>query len=211
MSLLPQVLCSHRNVTDVLMNFSVSTSFGGCLSWQEFSQIVWSLYGYSPLLDRSDQEGNPLKRHRTVPSAHGYYPFRVYAVMAGGVYRYIPGLLPYDKFGLPIVSYLQKIRWLDHRDEVADASQPFVSSAPLILVIVLDIRNTNKWDDLSGEAIRWVWFYEAGAMAHNVVLAAEAWDLNANIVPVTDPGSLCDLLLLRETNYQPMLIVPLGG
>jgi hypothetical protein len=37
---------------------------------------------------------------------------------------------------------------------------------------VLDVEKTIDWDDLSGEDARWIWYYEAGAAAHNVLLQA---------------------------------------
>ncbi|GAF68485.1 unnamed protein product, partial [marine sediment metagenome] len=125
------------------------------------------------------------------------------------VYRYIPGISDVDWWGFPIVTFLIKIRRGDHRQEIAQASQPFVASAPLIIISVLDIQKTIQWDDLSGEEIRWIWYYEAGASAHNVLLEATAWDLSANIVPPTDTAAIRSLLRLTE-NYLPLLVVPVG-
>jgi nitroreductase len=209
-SLLPKIEQSGMNLTEAINERDESTSIDGEVTRKEKSQILWSSYGYSYLLDNSNQAGNPLKRHRTIPSAHGYYPFRIYAVTKNGVYRYIPGLLDYDRFGLPIVAFLFKIRMGDKRDVVADASQQFVKDAPLLVIPVLDIKKTNQWDDLSGEAIRWVWFYEAGASAYNVMLQATALDLEANIVTPTDVAAISDLLRLNNEDFQPMYIVPVG-
>ena len=102
-----------------------------------------------------------------------------------------------------------KIRNGDTREEIAQASQPFVASAPFLIISVLDIRKTNQWDDLSAEKFRWVWYYEAGASVHNVLLQAKAWSLSANIVPIINTESIRSLLKLND-NYSPLFIVPIG-
>ena len=209
LSFLPRMKNSGVSLSTVLDEREETTSFGGILSRQEKSQVLWASYGYLYNLDKIDQENNPLKRHRTVPSAHGFYPLRIYAVTKRGIYRYIPDFQDYDRFGLPIVTFLMKIRMGDRRDDVADASQSFVSSAPFIIISVLDKRKTNQWDDLSAEELRWLWFYESGASAHNVLMEASAWDLTSNIVTISDPTAIRSLLRLNE-NFQPLFIVPVG-
>jgi nitroreductase len=209
LSLLPHIKDTSLNLTAVIQNRSETTSFAGELTRQQLSQLLWASYGYSYLLDKSEGENNPIKRHRTVPSAHGYYPLRMYAVTSSGVYRYIPGLMNFDKWGLPIVTFLMKIRTGDKRGELANASQPFVASAPLSIISVLDIKNTIKWDDLSGENVRWLWYYEAGASAYNVLLEATAWNLSGTIGTPTDSGALRSLLRLNES-YAPLFVVPVG-
>ena len=209
LSFLPRIKTSSMSLSTALQKRNETTSFEGRLTRQERSQVLWASYGYSYLLDKSRQEENPLKRHRTVPSAHGYYPLRMYAVTKSGIYRYIPGILDFDKWGFPIVTFLMKIRRGDKRAEIAQASQPFVASAPLVIISVLDIKKTNQWDDLSGEELRWIWYYEAGASAYNVLLEATSWDLSANIVTITDTAAIRSILRLNE-NYLPLLIVPVG-
>lgn len=209
LSLLPRIKESGASLLTVLEERSETTSFAGNLTRSEVSQVLWASYGYSYLLDKSDAPNNPIKRHRTVPSAHGYYPLRMYAVTKSGIYRYIHGIFSCDIWGLPIVSFMLKIRNGDKREEIAQASQPFVVSAPFLIISVLDIRRTNQWDDLSAEKFRWIWYYEAGASAHNVLLQAKAWNLTANIALITDTESVRSLLRLND-NYLPLFIVPIG-
>ena len=101
------------------------------------------------------------------------------------------------------MSLMLKIRNGDKRDEIAQASQPFVVSAPFLIISVLNIKKTNQWDDFSGEKFRWLRYFEAGASAHNVLLQAKAWNLTANIVPIADTESVRSLLRLND-NYLPL-------
>jgi nitroreductase len=127
-SLLPKVIETQMNLTTSLQQRTQTTSFQGTITRQELSQLIWSSYGFSQYLDKSNQDLNKVKRHRTVPSAHAYYPLEIYAVTAQGVYKYQPNLLTMfgnysaDFIGLPVVTYLQKIRNGDNRASLAAAS-----------------------------------------------------------------------------------------
>ena len=151
-----------------------------------------------------------VKRHHTVPSAHGYYPFRIYAATGNAIFRYMYGLYNIDLWGLPVVSYLLPMKFGDKRAEIAQATESFASDAPLNIIIVLDIALTNQWDDLSHESLRWIWYYEAGAAAHNVLLQATARGLAGNILHINDKEAICSLLRLDSENFDPMFVVPVG-
>jgi nitroreductase len=214
-SLLPRIEISDMNLTTAIEGRNETTSWEeGNLTRQEISQLLWASYGFSYYLDKSRQGKNPIVRHRTVPSAHGYYPLRIYAVTKSGIYRYIPGLYRFYMWNLPVVTFLMKIRSGDKREEIAhSSSQPSIASAPLSIISVLDIKKTKgmigKRDDLSGEEFRWLWYYESGASAHNVLLEATAWNLSANIVLPTDIVAIRSILRLND-NYLPLFIVPVG-
>ncbi len=217
-SLLPRIQISSLSLSKTLDNLSEGTSFAGTLTKHEVSQVLWSTYGFSSYIDRSEQEKNTVKRHRTVPSAHGYYPLRMYPVTKQGIFYYQPNLfikfqkVPVDFLGLPILTFLVKKISGDHRFEVAEAaSHPLAASAPLIILIVLDLemtRPTGK-DDLSDEIYRRFWYYEAGASAHNVLLEATSWNLSASIISPTNALAIQSLLQLDE-NFFPLFIIPVG-
>ncbi len=219
-SLLPRVEASDISLTTALEERNEGTSFAGELTEQEISQLIWSSYGFSYYLDKSGSS-NTVKRHRTVPSGHGYYPFDIYAITESGIYRYYPNLLtsinwllksaPVDFFGIPIMTFMMKVANGDMRDEIAQASDLSVSSAPLTIVSVLDIDHTRpEWhDDFSDESIRWVWHFEAGSSAHNVLLETTACGLSANVFPVTDDESVLSILGLDD-DFDPMFVVPVG-
>ena len=136
-------------------------------------------------------------------------------ITSGGAYWYIPcvydpvyGLL-HGRWNLPIITFLIKTVREDIRQEIAEASEAFLSSAPLMIVPVLDLRRANRWDDLSGERFRWIWFYEAGACAHNVLLEATAWNLSGNIATIHNPVQIMNALHLND-NFIPLLVIPVG-
>jgi nitroreductase len=217
-SLLPRIQTSSLSLCTALDQRSEGTSFNGTLTRNEMSQFLWCTYGFSPFIDRSGQQNNAVKRHRTVPSAHGYYPLQMYAMTEKGIFYYQPNLLtklstyPVDFLGLPILTFLMKRISGDHRLEAAEASaQPSIASAPLIILSVLDLKMTRPagGEDLSAEIYHRFWYFEAGASAHNVLLEAISWNLSATIVLPTDTLALRSLLQLDE-NFLPFFVIPIG-
>ena len=208
-SLLPRVEFSDTELTTALEErVEVTTWESDSITRKDLSYLIWASYGYSYYLDKSGS--NVVKRHHTVPSAHGYYPFRIYAATKNGVFRFMYGLYNIDLWGLPVVSFLLPVKLGDKRSEIAQVTESFASDAPLHIIIVLDIDKTNQWDDLSDESMRWIWYYEAGAAAHNVLLQATSRGLNGNILTINDKGAICSLLRLDSEGFDPMFVVPVG-
>jgi nitroreductase len=196
-SLRPAPVENAMNLTEVLLRRNETSTFSGILTRQQQGQLVWSAYGYSPYIDRSNQDLNKIQRHRTVPSAHGYYPLVFYAVTPKGVYRYQPNLLTsigqysLDYIGLPVLTYLQRIQSGDHRSELAAASSlPALDIAPLTLVAVLDSAKTHG----AGDNYTQFWHLEAGAALHTAMLEAAALGLPTAQVTPTDPAAIATLL-----------------
>jgi len=81
---LPQVVDNDLSLEDAINNRLIVDSWDDVpLSLLEQSQLIWSSYGYSYLIDNVN---NPPKRHRTLPSAIGIYPFKIFAANhSGGV------------------------------------------------------------------------------------------------------------------------------
>jgi len=217
-STFPRLEQSDVSLSVALDKCTETTTFNGTLSRNELSQFFWSTYGFSPYLDRSKQESNSVIRHRSVPSAHGYYPLRMYAVTENGVFYYQPNLLmkfnryQIDFIGLPILTYLVKKISGDYRGEIAEVSSlPSVASAPLIIVLVLDLDMTRPpgKDDLSGDDARRFWFFEAGASVQNVLLEAAAWDISTAIALPEDTLALQSVLQLDE-KFLPLFLLPVG-
>lgn len=209
---LPKITETPLNLTIALQQRTETTRFQGTITQQELSQILWSCYGFSYYLDKSNQELNQIVRHRSIPSAHAYYPLEIYAVTASGIYRYIPNLLTMfsnysvDFIGLPIVTFLYKIKSGDNRAQIAAVSSlPSLSSAPLSIITVL---NWNKTKD-AGQVYLPFWYLEAGATTQNIMLEATALGFQSNIALPTDNTILSSLLNLND-GYTPLLIVPLS-
>jgi SagB-type dehydrogenase family enzyme len=83
---------------------------------EDLSGILWSAYGI-----------NREAGGRTVPSAFGIYPLKIYVVMANGIYQYQP-----EKNELtPIVQG-------DYRQYTGDDMSPYAATAPLNLLFYAD-------------------------------------------------------------------------
>jgi nitroreductase len=220
-SFLPKIKYSDAALSNVIKSRSEEESFSGKLSLHEQYQMIWSTYGFSYLLDKAKSEFfYHITRHRTVPSAHGYYPLDVYAFTEKGVYLYYPNIVlgfignpEIDFSGIPIISLMKKTADDDFRKELAEAcDKQAIESAPLSIVIILDLEKTRPagGDDFSGEDFRWIWYYEAGASAINVLLEATAWSLSANVYNILDNSLICSILDLDETVFKSIYAIPVG-
>ncbi|MFO7678121.1 MAG: nitroreductase family protein [Thermoplasmatota archaeon] len=217
-SLLPRIQQSTFTLSDALEARTEADVIGHEITRSEQTQLLWSSYGYSYLLDRADYGMDfHISRHRTVPSAKGYYPFHIYAVSSSRVFEYIPNIynplqfsyfLP--RFPFPVFTYFKPLFRGDVREEIATAStNPEYSTAPLLIVIALNVEKTNKTVDFSGEEWRWIWYYEAGSIAHNILLSSAAWDLSTSLGLAVDADLIRSTLDLDDT-FIPILIVPAG-
>jgi nitroreductase len=224
-SYLPKIKYSEMNLTTAIEECTESSSLGGKLSTEEQFQIIWSSYGYSYLLDKSGFDFiYHINRHRTVPSAHKYYPLRIYIVTESGIFRYIPNiydpligplqiLFNFPRFPYPVVTFMVKIKNGDYREELGHiCSEQIIASAPLNIISVIDIERTRPegYDDFSGEDLRWLWYYEAGASSYNLLLEATAFGFSGDIVPVTEKDDVCILLGLDSEIFEPVFVVPVG-
>jgi len=219
LSLLPRIKKSSMSLTTAIEERSEATSWQDGVTRRELSQIIWASYGYSNYLDNSDPEINyfNITRHRTVPSGCGLYSLRIYTVTKSGISRYIPNIADtiYGKVqGLrswPQITFLWKIKFGDKRSTIAEASEEYVGSAPLILISILDYEQLDKLGfPLHEYFIPWAMYYEAGASAHNVLLESTAWGLSGNVTPVIDKDAVVNLLGLDSERFEPLLVVPVG-
>ncbi len=112
-----------------------------------------------------------------------------------------------DYFGLPIVTFIKQTLQQDLRNSIAQlCNQPNIASAPLFIIPVLDLERAKE---LSIESARRFWYYESGAVAHNVLLETTVLDLSAKIIYPVDSTTVRSLLQLPESNV-PILIIPIG-
>ena len=200
------------NLTTILDHRHETTNLTGTLTQNQIDQLVWSSYGFSPYLDRSTQTLNYIQRHRTVPSAHAYYPLTIYAITPTSISRYQPNLLksvgrPADTLGLPILTYLKQITTGDHRADLAAASSlPSLATAPLTLIVTLDTTKTGG----TGTNYTQFWYLEAGAAAHTAMLEATALNLQTSLATPTNPTAIQSLLSLTNTQT-PVLLLGING
>ena len=154
----------------------------GALSENILSQVLWAGYGTSYLVDNINS-----KRHRSVPSSVGRYPLEILFANSSGLYHY-----------QPINHSLDVLGYSDVREEVAEASFPWVLSADVFFIVL----NTSKANN------SWAWFYEAGAIWHNMLLEAATFGLSANVLVDFDHKMISNLLQIED--YEPLVIVQIG-
>jgi len=118
---LPEVLFGDVTL-DVAMDelLSITTRSTDNLSIQELSQLLWAAYGFTNVSSNG-------KIHRTVPSAYGSYPMKIYVLNASGVYLYEPNT---HSLSLTIND--------DKRYEVTNSLEGAIwtASAPIMFIIV---------------------------------------------------------------------------
>ncbi|UCF50639.1 MAG: nitroreductase family protein [Thermoplasmatales archaeon] len=190
---LPIIVNNTYSLEDVINNRLISYRWDNIpLSEVEESQLIWSSYGYSYLWDNVNN-----KRHRTLPSAIGVYPFKVYAADQDGVYLYDPS-----------THSVTTIVEGDRREEINNSlgsSDIWTATASWIII---PFYNTNNYP----QYLNW-WYYEVGAISHNIILEATALNLSANIITdISDINGLRSALgISSQTNLQPWFVIPVGN
>jgi SagB-type dehydrogenase family enzyme len=188
---LPSVVNNTYSLEDSINNRSIGNKWDNVpLSVVEESQLIWSSYGYSYLLDDTND------RHRTVPSAVGIYPFKIYAANQDGVYEYNPA-----------THSISTIVQGDRREEINNSlGQSDIWTATATWIII-PFYNTN----INPQYLIW-WYYEVGAISHNIILEATALNLSSNIVTdISDISGLRAALgISSQTNLLPWAVIPVG-
>ena len=190
---LPEIQDSNVSIDVALDSISSSHDWSNNpVTRQEVSQVLWASYGYSYY---EDTAASPPIRHRTVPSAHDYYPMKVYAVASSGVYEY-----------LPEQHTLTTIVTGDRRPSIAQASgNAWASSAPLIVALAY-VEDSRPW--IGGEET----YVELGLIAQNVYLESATWGLTADWGKAnTNEEAMREALgLTGQTQLHPTSIVAVG-
>jgi nitroreductase len=190
---LPQVINNTLTLAEAINTRTIVYEWNNTeLNLREESQILWAAYGTSYLYD-----GINNKRHRTLPSAINIYPFKVYMANQTGVYQYIP-----TTHSISLIVSGDKRELIQ---ETIDPGNISVSSAPMIIIPF--------WDKNIGSQtyLTW-WFYESGAIVHNILLESTTMNLAGNIVSViTDQNALRTALgLSGQTNLVCLHVAMVG-
>ena len=190
---LPRVVNSTKTLVDAVTNRSIVNKWGNLsLSLLEESQTLWASYGTSYYNDNINHN-----HHRTLPSAINIYPFKVFAANKTGVYQYAPSTHSVTL----IVSG-------DKREQIQDAlayENISVASAPWIIIPFWD-KNVGSQSYLT-----W-WWYENGAIIHDILLEGAVLNLSCNVVTVIldQAGLRTALGISGQTNLQAMSAVMVG-
>jgi len=191
---LPEIQDSNVSFEDALNSvFSSHEWSENPVTKQELSQVLWASYGYSYYEDTAT---TPPTRHRTVPSAHAYYPMKVYAANSSGVYEY-----------LPEQHTLTTIVTEDRRQSIAQASgNAWASSAPLIIAVAY-VENSSAPYYIGGDET----YVEVGLITQNVYLESAAWGLIADWGKAdVDEEAMREALGLIEETLHPVSIITVG-
>ncbi|MBE3136863.1 MAG: nitroreductase family protein [Thermoplasmata archaeon] len=190
---LPTVVNNTLTLADVVNTRQIVNEWNTTeLTLLEESQILWCSYGTSYLYDNINH-----KRHRTLPSAIDIYPFKIYAANQSGVYKYTP-----ETHSISLIVSGDKRELIENAVGHDNIS---VSSSPWIIVPFWD-KNVGSQNYLA-----W-WWYESGAIVHNVLLEATALNLGGNVLSViTDQNQLRSALgLSGQTNLVAMHLAMVG-
>lgn len=165
------------------------------LSQGELSQLLWAAYGITE--DRGYK--------RAAPSAGALYPMDLYAVAGtGGVKELEAGTYHYD----PVEHAISRVLEGDMRVDLARASlsQMWMATAPLNLVITVEFRRIRVKYHERGDRYA---LMEAGHIAQNIFLQAEALGLGAGIVGAFHDEDVRKVLEIPR-EHEPLLIMPVG-
>jgi nitroreductase len=162
------------------------------LTSQEISQILWSAYGLSYLVDVRPYV-NPTQ-HRTVPSAGGAYVFTMWMLNSTGTYLY-------DLWTQAVLKESSG----DERGAIAQATgETWMASAPMIL---LPILNTSRMDYSN---IDWA-YTEAGCAFQDVFLESAAWGLVADSGKIVDENATKAALgITQYSDLKPTIAITVG-
>lgn len=190
---LPSVVNNTLTLTEAINARKITNEWNNtALTLLEQSQVLWASYGTSYLYDNINN-----KRHRTVPSAINMYPFKVYAANHTGVYQYLPAA---HQLSLTVSG--------DKRALIQAAVDPgniSVTSSPFIIIPF--------WDkNVGSQSYVHFWWYESGAIIHNILLEAAALNMSGNVLPViTNQDALRSALgLSAQTNLVAMHVTLVG-
>jgi SagB-type dehydrogenase family enzyme len=145
---------------------SVRAYTADSMSLQDLSQILWAIQGVREVVSGPNSEF----KLRTVPSAGGLYPIETYLYvnrvegLKKGIYHYV------------IDSHvLELINEGDYGDEIrAGALDQQIAKQAAVVFIWSAVVERSKWKYLQ-RAYRYI-FLDAGHIAQNLALAAEALD-----------------------------------
>jgi hypothetical protein len=158
------------------------------------SQILWSAYGRSYLKDMRITSDGIGYQHRTIASAGGTYPLKIWLMNSTGTFLYNPWSndISVDSLG-------------DKRTAIGQAAgSSWIASSPMTLLIVL---NTTQMDQG-----RLDWAYtEIGSVVQDVFLESTAWGLVTDWSKIVDENAAKTILgIAGYTDLRPIIAITVG-
>ncbi len=156
------------------------------LSLEQIGQLAWAAQGRG--------SGG---RYRTTPSAGATYPLELFIVTVDGLFHYRPAK-----------HALEQLVDKDLREELCSAAwgQEFIKAAPVTFVFTAEFNRTTGHYGKRG--VRYV-YMEAGHVAQNVHLQAEAMGLGSVAVGAFEDISVGKVLLLPD-DLESIYMVTIG-
>lgn len=191
---LPNPIESSMGVMELLQkSHQLSTEWENIsVSPQKLSNMLWATYGYS-LLGTG---------HRTVPSAHGEYPFQIYVCNETGVYNYTA-----ESHSLHQTSSIDK-----RPDVTRHANAPeYLEKAPVLLLFCWnsEVGTNNASDADSGGRFINVGY---GCCFQSLYLSTTAWNISISspFHTYNYDAFRTDVSDLPLPNIYPMYLIGLG-
>ena len=165
------------------------------MTQDQLSQLFWAAQGIT------EEKGYK----RAVPSGGALYPIDAYAVVgAGGVEGVQPAIYRYEPDDHSISLVVEG----DLRQPLAKASlgQMWMAKAPVSMVITAEYRRiTSKYGE---RGVRYA-MIEAGHVAQNIFLQAEALGMGAGIVGAFHDNEVIQVMRI-PLSHEPLIIMPVG-
>jgi SagB-type dehydrogenase family enzyme len=165
------------------------------MTQDQLSQLLWAAQGIT------EERGSK----RAAPSGGALYPIDVYAVVgAGGVEGVQPAIYRYEPNDHSVSLVVEG----DLRQPLARASlsQMWMAKAPVSVVITSEYsRITSKYGE---RGVRYA-MIEAGHVAQNIFLQAEALGMGAGIVGAFHDKDVIQVMKI-PLSHEPLLILPIG-
>lgn len=183
-------------------NFSVEHALALRRSVRHFSDAAITLGNIAQLLWSAQGITTP-DGLRTAPSAGALFPLEI-TLVAGNIAGLTPGVYRYAKSGHALTTLAAG----DRRSDLAGAAleQQWLQTAAAVLVFsAIEARTTHKY---GSRGINYI-YIEAGHVAQNVFLQAQALGLGAAAVGAFDDARITGLMQMHE-GEKPIYLMPLG-
>jgi SagB-type dehydrogenase family enzyme len=156
------------------------------VAMEQISQLCWAAQGIT----------DPASGKRTAPSAMALYAVNVYLVNKDGCYEYLPALNALRPMtGTGALASLRSACW-----------QPSVGSAPVCLVITVDVERLKP---RCGKMAEQYSLLEAGHVAQNILLQATALGLASVPVGGADEAAIAKALTIPAPQ-RAVYLLPVG-
>ena len=160
------------------------------ITLEDLSQLLWAAQGIT----------DPGKVKKTAPSAGARYPYEILISVTNvegldsGLYRYLPQKNTLEALNLKINDKLKK----------AAFDQGFLDNSAVDIILTADYKKTTE--KYKNRGVRYV-HIEAGHIAQNICLQAEALGLGSVLVGAFDDDKIKEILGLEKRDVTYILSI----